>query len=187
MLNSIWRQTRIASHSHHFRTLTCCYLDLFPNSRWQTNLQLVPCTAASMETLTSQLCIILHRTAKRPCNLNTAVDAGCTYTLGTGSHSPQLAARWKWKFQKVQSRNMNKEEQKRMWKKTTPQSIKIHLQWTESALLKTKLALPRISHVELKELSRKSSLKLNIKLKIYKRLLLKLLLDKDSWNSILKF
>lgn len=87
---------------------------------------------------------------------------------------------------KAQSRGMKKEEQKGMWKKTSHWSIKICWPWIETAFLKTKLALPRLSHVELKQQSGKSSLKLNIKLKISKRVLLKLLLYKGSWNSVLR-
>lgn len=87
---------------------------------------------------------------------------------------------------KAQSRGMKREDQKGMWKKTSHWSIKIRWSRIETAFLKTKLVLPRISHVELKQQSGKSSLKLNIKLKISKRVLLKLLLYKGSWNSVLR-
>lgn len=173
-----------------FRTLTGCSLELFPNSSQQIHTQLSSHAITYMEIVASQLHTILYWTTKRACNMN------CNVTLLMFCWVHLCFRDWftfvpfcdrgTVEISKAQSGGMEREEQKEIWKKISHLSIKIHWSWIETTFLKTKLALPRISHVEWKQQSGKSSLKLNIKLKISKRVLLKLLLYKGFWNSVLR-
>ena len=188
-IDNSMRRNVILPSQMSFRTPTCCSLELFPKSRQQTHSRLSSHAASYMEILASQLCIISYWTAKRPCNQNCNITSlmfswmhlrprdWFTFLLFCNRVAVEIS--------KAQSRGMQRQQQKVMGEKTH-WSIKICWSWIETIFLKTKLALPRISHLELKQWSGKSSLKLNIKLKISKRVLLKLLLHKGSRNSILR-
>lgn len=159
-LTKPWEKSLFFLQWISFRTPTCYYLELFPTSSWRTNLQLAAHAAANVEMQANYLssCAELQR------DLATWIAALSLLTLGWAYLCPRdwltfapFCKKVVVEVSKAQSRTLNREEEEEFGRKPLPEALSFTCCGTEAAFLKTKPALPRISHVEWKQLSGKSS------------------------------